>query len=515
MADHSANNKRIAKNTMMLYVRMLFSMLVSLYTSRVILQTLGVEDYGIYNVVGGVVIMFSTISTSMSSAISRFMTFELGRGDKQKLKTVFSTSITIQVIISFIVVVLAEIIGVWFLNNKMVIPAERMVAANWIFQFSLVTFVVGLISVPYNAAIVAHERMKAFAYIGILEVLAKLGIVFSLMVAPFDKLIFYGLLLMLLSLVIRLVYGVYCKRNFEECIYHCIMDKPLLKDMFGFAGWNFIGASSAILRDHGGNIIINLFCGPVVNAARGIAIQVNGMVNSFVGNFMTAVNPQITKSYAAGKYDYMMDLIFKSARFSFYLLLILSLPIMVSAEYILHLWLDIVPEHSSAFLQLTLLFSLSETLATPLATAMLATGRIRNYQIIVGGLQMMNLPISYTCLRCGLPPEAVFIVAIGVSVICELARIYMLRRMINLSVRTFLRKVYINVWIVLATSAVLPFILKWYLDENLISFASCCMLSLICSILSVCYIGCNKGERLYLKEQINTFIKKIKNDSSH
>ena len=188
---------------------------------------------------------------------------------------------------------------------------------------------------------------------------------------------------------------------------------------------------------------------------------------------------------------------------------------MVSADYILHLWLDIVPEHSSAFLQLTLLFSLSETLATPLVTAMLATGRIRNYQIIVGGLQMMNLPISYTCLRCGLPPEAVFIVAIGVSVICELARIYMLRRMINLSVRTFLRKVYINVWIVLATSAVLPFILKWYLDENLISFASCCMLSLICSVLSVCYIGCNKGERLYLKEQINTFIKKIKNDSSH
>lgn len=515
MSSIAENNKRIAKNTLMLYVRMMFSMIVSLYTSRVILSTLGVVDYGIYNVVGGVVSMFSIISASLSAAISRYLTFELGKNDIQRLKTVFSTSITIQIIISLIVIILAEIVGIWFLNNKMVIPVDRLEAANWIFQFSLMTFVIGLISLPYNAAIIAHERMRAFAYIGIFEVLAKLGIVFSLMIAPIDKLVFYGLLLLLLSIVIRIIYGVYCKKQFEECTYHCIMDKPLLKEMFGFAGWNFIGASSAILRDHGGNIIINLFCGPAVNAARGIAIQVNGMVNSFVGNFMTAVNPQITKSYAAGKYDYMMDLIFKSARFSFYLLLILSLPIMVSADYILHLWLDIVPEHSSAFLQLTLLFSLSETLATPLVTAMLATGRIRNYQIIVGGLQMMNLPISYTCLRCGLPPEAVFIVAIGVSVICELARVYMLRRMINLSARVFLRKVYINVWIVLATSAVLPFILKWYLDENLISFASCCMLSLICSVLSVCYIGCNKGERLYLKEQINTFIKKIKNDSSH
>lgn len=499
----------------MLYIRMLFSMLVSLYTSRVILQTLGVEDYGIYNAVGGVVSLFSIISNSLSSAISRFMTFELGKGDIQKLKTIFSTSITIQIIISFIVVLLAEIIGVWFLNNKMVIPEERLEAANWIFQFSLATFVIGLISVPYNAAIIAHERMKAFAYIGILEVLAKLGIVFSLMMAPMDKLVFYGLMLLLLSIVIRIIYGIYCKRNFEECTYSFVMDKLLLKEMFGFAGWNFIGASSAILRDHGGNIIINLFCGPAVNAARGIAVQVNGIVNSFVGNFMVAVNPQITKNYAAGKYDYMMDLMFKSSRFSFYLLLILSLPIIVSTDYILSLWLDIVPEHTSAFLQLTLLFSLSETLATPLVTAMLATGRIRNYQIIVGGLQMMNLPISYTCLRCGLPPEAVFIVAIGVSVICELARIYMLRRMINLSARSFFQKVYINVWSVLAVSAVFPFILKWNLDEGFISFASCCILSLTCSVLSVCYIGCNKVERLYFREQINTFIKKIKNDPSH
>ncbi|MDO4171251.1 MAG: MATE family efflux transporter, partial [Prevotellaceae bacterium] len=280
-ADTSQNNKRIAKNTILLYFRMLFMMVVSLYTSRVILNALGVEDFGIYNVVGGVVAMFTLISGSLSAAISRFITYELGRGDQGKLNRIFSASVTIQLLLSLIIVVLIETVGVWFLNAKMIIPAERMTAANLVLQFSIITFVINLISVPYNAAIIAHERMSAFAYISILEALFKLMIAFLIMASPIDKLIFYAILMCIVSVVIRLVYGYYCKKHFSECTYHFHWDREILMKMFGFAGWNFIGASSAVLRDQGGNIVLNLFFGPAVNAARGISIQVNNAITGF------------------------------------------------------------------------------------------------------------------------------------------------------------------------------------------------------------------------------------------
>lgn len=292
MSNTNQNSKRIAKNTLLLYVRMLFMMAVSLYTSRVVLQTLGVENFGIYNVVGGVVAMFSVISGSLSAAISRFITYELGKGDKDQLIRIFSSSVTIQLGLGLIILLLAEVIGVWFLNTKMTIPTDRMYAANWVFQLSILTFIINLISVPYNAAIIAHEKMSAFAYISILEVVAKLIIVYMLLWSPFDKLIFYAILMASVALIIRFVYGYYCKRHFEECTFHFIFDKELLKKMFSFAGWNFIGAASAVLRDQGGNIVINLFCGPAVNAARGIAYQVNNAITGFVSNFMMALNPQ-------------------------------------------------------------------------------------------------------------------------------------------------------------------------------------------------------------------------------
>ena len=317
MSESSSNNKRIAKNTLLLYFRMLLTMVVSLYTSRVVLGALGVEDYGIYNVVGGVVAMFSMLSGSLSAAISRFITFELGTGNKEKLKRVFSSSVTIQMGLSAIILVLAETVGLWFLNNKMVIPESRMYAANWVFQLSLLTFVINLISIPYNAAIIAHERMSAFAYISIFEAVSKLVVAYCIVISPIDRLILYAIMLTTIAVIIRLIYGSYCKRKFEECTFHFIYDHDLLKQMFGFAGWNFIGASSALLRDQGGNIVINLFCGPAVNAARGIAVQVNTAIHSFVTNFMTALNPQITKSYAGADQKYLMTLLFQGARLSF------------------------------------------------------------------------------------------------------------------------------------------------------------------------------------------------------
>lgn len=508
--DNISNNKRIAKNTLLLYFRMLFMMAVSLYTSRVVLNALGVEDFGIYNVVGGVVAMFSMLSGSLSSAITRFITYELGTGNQENLKKIFSSSVTIQIGLALLIILLAEAVGVWFLNVKMNIPDTRLVAANWVFQFSILTFAINLVSVPYNATIIAHERMSAFAYISILEAIGKLAIAFLIVISPMDKLVFYAILMCAVALVVRFAYGIYCKKHFEECTYHFIFDKELLKRMFGFAGWNFIGATSAVLRDQGGNVVINLFCGPAVNAARGIAFQVNTAISGFVTNFMTALNPQITKSYASGDRDYMMTLIYQGARLSFYMLLLLSLPVLVNTHYILSLWLKIVPDHAVLFVQLVLVFAMSESISNPLITAMLATGRIRNYQLVVGGLQMMNLPVSYILLRMGMFPEVVIVVAIVISQCCLAARLLMLRGMIGLSVRKYVKKVYINVLVVTVIAAIFPFLLSIKLEESFLNFVLLCFVALICTGITIYYAGCDKTERQFVLNKLHTIIDKIK-----
>lgn len=509
MTNTTENNKRIAKNTLLLYFRMLFLMAVSLYTSRVVLNALGVEDFGIYNVVGGVVAMFSVLSGSLSAAISRFITYELGKGNQENLNKIFSSAVTIQLGLAGIIILLAETIGIWFLNVKMNIPEVRMEAANWVFQFSILTFAINLISVPYNASIIAHEKMSAFAYISILEAVGKLFIAYLITIAPMDKLIFYAILMCAVALIVRFTYGNYCKRHFCECTYHFIWDKQLLKSMFSFAGWNFIGASSAVLRDQGGNVVINLFCGPAVNAARGIAFQVNNAVNQFVGNFMTALNPQITKSYASGDRGYMMTLIFQGARLSFYMLLLLSLPILVNTHYILALWLKIVPEHAVLFVQLILIFALSESISQPLITAMLATGKIRNYQIIVGGLQMMNLPLSYILLRLGYFPEVVIVIAICISQCCLTARLILLRGMIGLSITKYVRNVYLNIIIVSIIAVILPLISAYYIKESFINFIFISLIAVICTLSSIYFIGCNNQEREFIHQKLGTIKSKI------
>ena len=509
MSENISNNKRIAKNTLLLYLRMLFIMGVNLYTTRVVIKALGIEDYGVYNVVGSFVAMFTMLSGSLSSAISRFITFELGKNNTENLKKVFSSAVTIQIGLALIIILLAETAGLWFLNTKMEISPERMNAANWVYQFSVLTFAINLVCIPFNASIIAHEKMSAFAYISIFEVVGKLLVAFSIVITPIDRLVHYGLLLMLISIAICFVYGFYCKIKFAECTYQFIYDKTLLKKMFGFAGLNFIGASSGVLRDQGGNIIINMFCGATVNAARGIAIQVSHATQGFVTNFMTALNPQITKSYASGNHDYMMQLVFQGARLSFYILLLLSLPVILNAHYILSLWLGEVPEHTVAFVQLVLIFAMSESLANPLITAMLATGNIRNYQIVVGGLQLLNLPLSYVFLRLGYSPECVFIIAIIVSVSCEMARLYMLRGMINLPIKLFLSKVYFNVIIVSFIAALVPYFVIKLTNENFINLALTSLLCVGCTIISILYVGCTKKERLFVNGKIKTIKNKI------
>ncbi len=482
---------------------------VSLYTSRVILNALGVEDYGIYNVVGGVVAMFGILSGSLSSAISRFITFALGKGDLEKLKRIFCTSVNIQVILIAIITILMETIGIWFLNNKMVIPEERLAAANWVFQFSVVTFALNLLSVPYNAVIIAHEKMSAFAYISIIDVTLKLIVAFIIAYNPFDKLVYYGLLIMICGVINRSIYAIYSKRHFEEATYRMIFDKGLMKEMFGFAGWNFFGSAAILLREQGGNVLLNIFFGPTVNAARSIATQVSTAVSHFVTSFTTAVNPQITKSYASGERDYVMNLVFQSTKFSFFIILLIALPVLVSTPYILELWLKQVPDYSVNFVRLAVIFAMSDTLARPLVTLMLATGDIKNYQIIVGGINiLLNVPISLLCLYCGAIPEIVFIVAIITSIITEYCRLLMLKKMVNLSVRAFLTDVYFKTLLVAFLAALLPWILSFYLEDNFVSFCILSVLSLLSVTLMVFFIGCNKEEKKLLLDFGKSFFHK-------
>ena len=491
--SQASNNKRIAKNTILLYCRMLFLMGISLYTSRVILNALGFSDYGIYNVVGGIVAMFTMVSGSLKAAISRFITFELGTGDIDKLKRVFSCSITIQIVLSIILVILAETIGLWFLNAKMVIPAERMAAANWVYQFSIITFVINLISIPYNSAIIAHEKMGAFAYISILEAAFNLIIAWTISIAPFDKLIYYAFMLVMVALLVRVIYIWYCKRNFEECTYTFVYDKIILKDMFGFSGWNMIGATSAVCRDHGGNIILNLFFGPEVNAARGIGLQVSNAIQGFVTNFQMALNPQIIKNYAIKELDYMNSIVLKGAKFSYYILFIIALPVFLSTDYILELWLGAYPDHTVLFLQLIIVFTLVESLSGPLITVMYATGDVKNYQIVVGGLQLLNLPLSYVLLKIGLFPEIVIIVAVVLSCVCLLARLYMLRRIV--SIRSYLKDVILNTFIVTLLSTLIAYSLSFLISEGFWGFVLKSLWAVIVSSVIVLFIGLTKSER--------------------
>ena len=512
MAEPISDNKRIAKNTMYLYFRMLITMVVGLFTSRVVLNTLGVEDYGINNVVGGVVAMFSLISASISGSIGRFITFELGTGNIEKLKKVFSTSVTIQILLAIVIIVVAEIVGIWFLNNKLEIAPDRMVAAHWVFHCSLITFAIGLISLPYNACIVAHEHMNAFAYVSILEVVLKLIIVYMLLVSPFDKLETYAVLGVIVAIIIRLIYGWYCKRKFVECSYRPILDKSLFKQMFGFAGWQLLGSSAAVLRGQGSDILINIFTKTtVVNAAAGIAATLTGIISGFVGNFTAAFTPQITKLYAAQKFDELVKLIYMGCKFAPYLLLFIGLPVFFNAKFILQLWLGIVPEHTVNFVLITILYMFNELMAQPLIHAKNANGVIRNYQIIVGSVLLLTLPIAYIALKLGAPVEAVFIAKLATSVMAMIIRLYMLRGDIpGLSISHFLINVYLRVILVALIAAILPTISYIYIPNEIAQFITTSIIAIISVGISIYFIGCTKTEQLQLKSQVKKIITKFK-----
>lgn len=508
----SENNKRIAKNTLLLYVRMLFNMLVALYTSRVILNALGVEDFGISNVVGGLVAMFSLISSSLSSSVSRFLTFELGRGNHEKLRNIFSTSVIIHLGLSFIVLILMETIGLWFLNTHMTISPERIEAANWVFHGSVLTFILGLISVPYNATIISHEHMGVYAYIGILQTILRLFIALFLAygAGKFDKLILYSILTVAVSIICQIIYWLYCKNHFSESQIKWSIDKSTIKEMTSFAGWNFIGCTAGLLKDQGVNILLNLFFNPAINAARGIAYTVNSAIGGFAGNFMTALNPQITKSYAAGNTEYTFSLVERGSRFSYYILLIFIIPIFLESEFILTLWLKQFPDHTLNFVHLVLILMLIEILSNTLITLQTATGKIRDYQLAVGGMLLMNFPLSWFCLKVGCPPESTMLVAIIVGIFCLVLRLIFLQKMTGLSMYHYMQHVCLNVLFVTCMSSIIPCAIIYFLEDNCTRAILTIVFSFISSICCIYYIGCDKTEREFIQAQIEKLYKRIK-----
>lgn len=492
------NNKRIAKNTLLLYFRMLLMMFVTLFTSRVVLDKLGVTDYGIYNVVGGVVAMLGFLNSSMSNAVQRYLSFEIGKNNEAGVNRIFNVSLFAHAGIAVFVFVVMEIVGVWYLNTHMNIPAERMDAANWVLQCSIFTTLFTIVQVPYNAIIISKEQMGIYAYISILEVVLKLLVVYMLAIGNFDKLKLYSVLIMVVTIGIVMIYRFYCSRKYKEAKFKFIKDWNLLKQIVGFASWNMLGELAWVFTGQGVNIILNSFFGPVVNAARGLAEQVNGAVNRFVANFQTAVNPQLIKNYASDQLDEMKTLLFRSTRFSYYLLLALSLPIILKMDFILHLWLKVVPDYTTGFCQLVLVSSLVSTLSNLLAQVARAYGKIRNYQIIVSIFLFLNFPLSYIVLKLGYSPLSTMWVNIGINAMLLFVRLRITNRMIQMTYGSFIRNVLFPVIIVTAVALVIPLAIYFMLDNSIISFIIVGLVSFVSVGVSTYALGMNANERQYI-----------------
>ena len=502
------NQKLIARNTLMLYLRMGLIMLISLYTSRVVLDVLGETDMGLYSSVGGIVIAFSFLNGVMSSACNRYFAIEIGRGDYDALKKVFCLNVTIFLGIGLVILVLAETLGLWFLNAKMVFPPERASAVNWVYQLSVLSFIVTMMSTPYRAIVIAREKMKVFAYSSVVEAVLKLGIVFLLTVSPFDKLIFYSWLMLAVTGGVSIFYVIYCTRFYAECRYRYFWDGRLFKEILGYTGWNVIGVASGIGKTQGVNILLNMFFGPVANAAYYAASKVYGTVNQFVTNFCTAFNPQITKSYSAGERDEMMKLVFQSSKFSYYLLFLLVLPLYMEAPAIMDWWLKEVPAHAVEFTRLMLVAAVIDSLSYPFVTAVQATGKVKWYQISVGGTMLAVLPVVYVMFKVfHTSQESAFIAIVVASVVAQLFRLWFMKRQLQMNLGEWIRKVLWPVLLVSASSALVPAIIVGLTQPTVWRSLSVIALSLIMTAASVYALGVTSTERKHLNQTIAKILK--------
>lgn len=506
-----SENKRIAVNTIALYLRSIFTMAIGIFTSRVFLQTLGVENVGIYNVVGGLVSMFSVISTTMSVACSRFLAIALGSGNMDELKRHFSIAMSIHVMFALIVIGVAELIGVWYLNTYMNIAPERLYAANWVFQLSLLTFGINMISGPYNMVINIHEHMKTFAYMSIFDVSMKLLILYILLFINYDRLITYAVLILCVSVINRMIYTIYCHHHFEETHNFKInLRLSTMKEQFGFAGWNSLGIFSGFLRNYGTDLLLNLFFGVTVNAARGVANQIQNAVYGFVTNFLSAINPQIMKSFGAQDITRCLYLVKQGTKFSFYLLGILSMPFIIMANEILQVWLTVIPDYSAIFIQLSFIYLLLDCLSRLVIVAINANGEIRNYQIIVSCIKLLVLPITFMYIYFfeGSPISAL-IVNIFIEFICLWLRLYFAKDILGIKIQSFVSSIICRCWFVLSIAYIVPFAL-YHLNYPII-WLKILIISLSCFVwgsISVLFLGMNNRERKTIIDFIKKKIKK-------
>ena len=500
----SDNNKRIAKNTMFLYVRMLLIMGVTLYTSRVVLEALGVEDFGIYNVVGGVVVLFTFVNNAMVSSTQRFLNYELGRKDQEATAHVFSASVTIHWCIAIVTLILAETVGFWFLLNYIQYPQEREWAVIITYQFAIFSTYVNMVRAPYNAAIIAYEKMSFYAYISVIEAILRLLIAYLLSLANFDRLIFYSFLMFSVIGIVTFGYYMYCRSYFSTCRYTYRWEKELYKRLMGFSGWSLFGGIANMGASQGLNILLNMFFGVTVNAAMGIANQVHTAVYSFVSNFQTAFNPQIIKSYAAGDRAYFIDLIMRTSKYSYFLLYLISLPIYLCSEEILSLWLGLVPEHTVSFCRWMIVFSLLDAIQGPLWVSVQATGKIRDYQVLMSIMILANLPLSYLFLKLGYVPEIVLIVRCFLNFFTLFVRLWYLSRLYGFPVFIYAKKVIFKIICVSLPACILMYI-SFDSYSYIFKVFMMTILTIIFNMIVIYALGLNLGER----KTLNTLLMKV------
>lgn len=506
-AENTVDNKRIAKNTIMLYFRMIVLMAIGLFTSRAILQALGVEDYGINSVIAGFLGMFGIITSSMSNAISRYITVEIGRRNLDRLKKVFSTSISVQLLMGLLIVLAVELFGMWFLNTKMQIPEGREVAAQWCLHCATITTFISLMYVPLNSTIVAHEKMSAFAYMTIVDAILKLLICYAIYLSPIDKLITYAILGVCVSLITFSIYLIYCLRNFEEVSLNFRFHKSLFKEICGFAGWNLFAQTAWILNTQGINMLANVFFGVIVNAARGIAGQVNGIVQNFVNNFMTALNPQITKLYAAGEKDTAFRLACRGCRWSFYIMLIIALPIMIESRQILRIWLGTPPEQADVFVVWTILSTLATLLGNTLVTLQMAHGNIKHYQIWITIFGCLPFPLTWIAFELGASSVVAYYIFTAVYWGLIFVRYHLVHGMTGIPAKMYLGGVVVKTHIVAVLSAVLPLLVFFIMPANILRLIAILTVSILSCIIVIFFIGLDQEERSYVKYKLIPTIK--------
>lgn len=497
MTDNTSSiNKRIARNTMLLYVRMLFIMAVTLYTSRIVLQILGVTDFGIYNVVGGVVSIFAFLNSALGSSTQRYISYALGKGDMNDLKNIFTSSVVIHIIIALVILLLAETLGLWLFYTKLNFPEERINAAFWAFQASVLACIINVVSVPYNSLIIAHERMAAFAYISIVEVLFKLLLVFFIAILPFDKLILYAVFILFSGLIIRIIYQIYCQRQFAESRLSRIYDWTQFKGMLSFSGWTLIGMLAWTCQTQGINILLNMFLGPVINAARAIADQVNNAVMQLINNFQLAAKPQIIKYYANNEIQQMNDLVLNICSLSSYLLILCIIPIIINIDYLLYLWLGKYPIETPVFVQIILFQSLTQAIVTPVIMITQATGEMKIPNIYGGLICLITIPMSYILLMTGIAVNIVLLLSIIPLMLKSIIDVYYANKYVGFSISKFYTKVYLKVILIFLGLYSFMFFLKQSIDYNGVKqFLILSTIGVISTILVIFYIGFTNKQR--------------------